>query len=71
MFTFSKAEPYDNVDYRQMGLYLRNGNRLAKPPNCSPSIYALMNECWQFENKDRPDFETLLSRLTQLQPHEL
>lgn len=71
MFTFGKEAPFEDIDHLQLALHLWKGNRLDKPSNCLPSVYAIMKECWAFENKNRPDFRAVLERLTQLQPHVL
>lgn len=71
MYTFCKSVPYEGVteSFEDMAKHLRNGNRLSKPSNCPPSLYAIMNDCWEYDVERRPDFESVLKKINQLEPY--
>lgn len=38
---------------------VENGYRMTEPPNCTPSLYKIMLECWYTDPVHRPTFEKL------------
>ncbi|XP_065219273.1 fibroblast growth factor receptor homolog 1-like [Planococcus citri] len=40
--------------------------RLEKPLNTSADVYNLMLDCWKYEPKQRPNFSTIVERITEL-----
>lgn len=43
--------------------YLKSGQRLERPENCSESLYELMLQCWSADPEDRPDFSDICRKL--------
>ena len=41
-------------------------NRMSRPENCPETMYNLMNECWQLDEKKRPKFAELETKLIEL-----
>ena len=41
-------------------------NRMSRPEGCPESVYNLMNECWQLDEKKRPTFAELKTKLNEL-----
>lgn len=42
------------------------GFRLARPATCPPAIYTVMTKCWEADSHERPSFNELESRFTQI-----
>ncbi|CRK99865.1 CLUMA_CG013168, isoform A [Clunio marinus] len=55
--------PYPTVSNHELLGYLKSGERLAKPENCSDTLYELMLHCWQHDPDDRPDFGDICRKL--------
>lgn len=36
--------------------FLKSGDRLERPENCSETLYELMLQCWATDPDERPDF---------------
>ena len=43
--------------------YLEHGKRLERPSRCPSSIYRVMLDCWQWDEKKRPTFSQLVQVL--------
>ncbi|NP_001034536.1 receptor tyrosine kinase Torso-like protein [Tribolium castaneum] len=55
--------PYVGVHSSELLDFLKSGNRLARPANCSPDLYAVMLNCWKECPKNRPTFTELSKSL--------
>ncbi|XP_044263807.1 tyrosine-protein kinase receptor torso-like [Tribolium madens] len=55
--------PYVGVHSSELLDFLKSGNRLARPSNCSPDLYAVMLSCWRESPKNRPTFTELCRSL--------
>uniref|UniRef100_A0A8C6SSH9 Focal adhesion kinase 1 n=1 Tax=Neogobius melanostomus TaxID=47308 RepID=A0A8C6SSH9_9GOBI len=42
----------------------QNGERLAMPPQCPPTLYSLMTKCWSYDPSKRPRFTELKTQLS-------
>lgn len=62
MITFGRV-PYPGMDNTQTLVFIREGQRMAKPANCPhpcpPKYYDTMLECWRHVPDQRPTFEYL------------
>ena len=47
-------------------LQIENGYRMPPPVDTPPEIYEIMQQCWQYDSEERPNFATLLSMLQQV-----
>ncbi|EGT58757.1 hypothetical protein CAEBREN_06464 [Caenorhabditis brenneri] len=61
IITFGQS-PYQGMSTDGIHSFLRDGNRLSQPPNCSPDLYQELLRCWMADPKSRPDFDTLFQR---------
>lgn len=43
--------------------FLKSGDRLERPENCSETLYELMLQCWATDPNDRPDFGDISRKL--------
>ncbi|XP_077988168.1 tyrosine-protein kinase RYK-like [Glandiceps talaboti] len=55
--------PYADVDPFEMASYLKNGYRMAQPPNCPDELFSVMACCWALSPIDRPKFTHLATIL--------
>jgi serine/threonine protein kinase len=39
-------EPYHNIECVNVLIYIKDGNRLSKPVNCSEALFGLLLNCW-------------------------
>ncbi|XP_065221597.1 mast/stem cell growth factor receptor kita-like isoform X2 [Planococcus citri] len=65
---FSLAEiPFPDINTLE-SLYeiLKSGDRLEKPPFASNELYALMKDCWNYNETTRPSFNDLGNKLTHI-----
>ncbi|KAK2154322.1 hypothetical protein LSH36_271g06030 [Paralvinella palmiformis] len=53
-------QPYSDIDPFEMLTYLKEGYRIAQPPNCPDQLFAVMACCWAVAPDERP-------KITQLQ----
>ncbi|XP_065217202.1 fibroblast growth factor receptor homolog 1-like [Planococcus citri] len=59
--------PYPSIDStNNLFDYLRSGNRMEKPPECSMEVYLIMRNCWSYDPNDRPVFSDLVKTLHDL-----
>ena len=56
-------KPFQGVKNNEVIGKIENGERLPLPPNCPPSLYHIMFECWSYEPSKRPTFQDLKTRL--------
>ncbi|TKS74385.1 Tyrosine-protein kinase JAK2 [Collichthys lucidus] len=49
---------------------LKNNWRLPAPPNCPPTVYSLMNECWAYDFEERPCFSSLGNQIETIMQDE-
>ncbi|XP_057314339.1 focal adhesion kinase 1-like isoform X2 [Hydractinia symbiolongicarpus] len=64
------VKPFQGVPNEKVIGKIENGERLPLPPNCAPTLYHLMTECWHYEPSKRPTFQELKSRLSQIKYEE-
>lgn len=55
--------PYPTVSNHELLTYLKTGQRLEQPENCSPYLYELMSHCWTADPDDRPSFSDINKKL--------
>ena len=71
LFHLGNVEPYANItdsnSYPEISLFLKNGQRLEKPPLCPKSLYDLMLLCWEENYQSRPSFSEVKRELKQFQ----
>ncbi|ELU15567.1 hypothetical protein CAPTEDRAFT_168773 [Capitella teleta] len=58
--------PYNDVDPTNLLRYLKLGRRLPQPRNCLDEQYQIMLLCWRPNPRDRPSFNTIVSKLMAL-----
>ncbi|OQV22208.1 putative Fibroblast growth factor receptor 3 [Hypsibius exemplaris] len=59
--------PWADVDsILQLEGSLERGERMKRPPGCTPEVYALMCCCWDYAPENRPDFSDIITQLRQL-----
>ncbi|EFO91663.1 CRE-LET-23 protein [Caenorhabditis remanei] len=61
IITFGQS-PYQGMSTDSIHNFLKDGNRLAQPPNSTPDLYQELLRCWMADPKSRPDFDTLYQR---------
>jgi serine/threonine protein kinase len=61
------SDPYLGWDPKLILKQLRDGERLMKPPECPPDVYAAMLRCWEFNRADRPGFTACYEALHAIQ----
>jgi serine/threonine protein kinase len=55
--------PYPTVSNPELLNFLKLGQRLERPENCSENLYELMLQCWATDPEDRPDFSDICQKL--------
>eukprot|EP00795_Rhopilema_esculentum_P002628 gene2628-823_t len=58
--------PYPTMTGQELLRFLRAGNRMEKPENCSNEIYAVMKACWLTDPQQRPTFTDIKERFETL-----
>ncbi|CAL1682096.1 unnamed protein product [Lasius platythorax] len=58
-------QPYPGRNNSEVLQYVCAGNKLPKPLNCPPTLYQLMQHCWNVAN-DRPNFIHCLENIVTL-----
>ncbi|CAR31509.1 receptor protein-tyrosine kinase [Caenorhabditis elegans] len=61
IITFGQS-PYQGMSTDSIHNFLKDGNRLSQPPNCSQDLYQELLRCWMADPKSRPGFEILYER---------
>lgn len=57
------VKPFQGVKNNDVIGRIENGERLAMPPNCPPTLYSLMTKCWAYDPSKRPRFNELKAQL--------
>ncbi|GMS78468.1 hypothetical protein PENTCL1PPCAC_642, partial [Pristionchus entomophagus] len=55
--------PYVGWNIAEIPLRLERGDRMERPAECTDRMYEIMESCWMFNPKDRPDFTELRMRV--------
>lgn len=63
IFLFAGGFPYPTVQNHELLNYLKTGQRLERPDNCSETLYELMLQCWATDPEDRPNFSDICKKL--------
>jgi serine/threonine protein kinase len=64
--------PYSNIDDSEtIRQHKLKDKRLSKPSSCSDRLWAIINECWEFEPKNRPPFRSLHDSISHLQSQSI
>ncbi|XP_044267158.1 proto-oncogene tyrosine-protein kinase receptor Ret [Tribolium madens] len=53
------ATPYPGIAVQNLFHLLRQGYRMERPDNCSPTLYNIMRSCWHIDPEQRPTFQEL------------
>ncbi len=46
-------------------MQIESGYRMPSPAGCPGEVYEIMQQCWECNPEDRPNFSTILNMLTQ------
>lgn len=65
MYSFGEV-PFVDIPTRELGDYLKAGNRPEAPELCNDEIFKIMQICWQEKPEDRPTFDEILEKLTKV-----
>ncbi|KAK1795218.1 hypothetical protein P4O66_010393, partial [Electrophorus voltai] len=57
------VKPFQGVKNNDVIGRIENGERLAMPHNCPPTLYSLMTKCWAYDPSKRPRFNELKAQL--------
>ncbi|XP_017279315.1 focal adhesion kinase 1 isoform X1 [Kryptolebias marmoratus] len=57
-------KPFQGVKNNDVIGRIENGERLAMPPQCPPTLYSLMTKCWSYDPSKRPRFTELKTQLS-------
>ncbi len=57
------VKPFQGVKNNDVIGRIENGERLAMPLNCPPTLYSLMTKCWAYDPSKRPRFTELKGQL--------
>ena len=66
IFTLCRKQPYHEMTDEQLLIDVQKGrNRilLKRPPSIPDEFYYAMADCWLYDSKKRPDFESVYNRL--------
>ncbi|XP_047664098.1 protein tyrosine kinase 2aa isoform X6 [Tachysurus fulvidraco] len=63
-------KPFQGVKNNDVIGRIENGERLAMPPNCPPTLYSLMTKCWAYDPGKRPRFTELKTQLNTILEEE-
>ncbi|XP_056597908.1 tyrosine-protein kinase STYK1 [Triplophysa dalaica] len=55
--------PFPKVMASELLQYLQRGNKLKKTPNCSKTLYSIIESCCQWRPKERPSLTELVRKL--------
>ncbi|KAH9520631.1 hypothetical protein DERF_004331, partial [Dermatophagoides farinae] len=59
-------QPYQAYSNKEVLEFVKSGGILERPSFCSPQMYSLMKQCWNYEKELRPSFAMILKHLQQL-----
>ncbi|XP_070976895.1 focal adhesion kinase 1-like [Oncorhynchus clarkii lewisi] len=62
------VKPFQGVKNNDVIGRIENGERLAMPHNCPPTLYSLMTKCWAYDPSKRPCFTELKAQLRAADP---
>ncbi|XP_020355698.2 protein tyrosine kinase 2aa isoform X2 [Oncorhynchus tshawytscha] len=63
-------KPFQGVKNNDVIGRIENGERLAMPHNCPPTLYSLMTKCWAYDPSKRPRFTELKTQLSTILEEE-
>uniref|UniRef100_A0AAY4CYW8 Focal adhesion kinase 1 n=1 Tax=Denticeps clupeoides TaxID=299321 RepID=A0AAY4CYW8_9TELE len=63
-------KPFQGVKNNDVIGRIENGERLAMPHNCPPTLYSLMTKCWAYDPSKRPRFTELKTQLSTILDEE-
>ncbi|XP_038153331.1 focal adhesion kinase 1-like isoform X12 [Cyprinodon tularosa] len=63
-------KPFQGVKNNDVIGRIENGERLAMPPQCPPTLYSLMTKCWSYDPSKRPRFNELKTQLSTILEEE-
>uniref|UniRef100_A0A3B5QD37 Focal adhesion kinase 1 n=1 Tax=Xiphophorus maculatus TaxID=8083 RepID=A0A3B5QD37_XIPMA len=63
-------KPFQGVKNNDVIGRIENGERLAMPPQCPPTLYSLMTKCWSYDPSKRPRFNELKIQLSTILEEE-
>lgn len=63
------VKPFQGVKNNDVIGRIENGERLAMPHNCPPTLYSLMTKCWAYDPSKRPRFNELKAQLRSVYTH--
>ncbi|XP_062292483.1 protein tyrosine kinase 2aa [Scomber scombrus] len=63
-------KPFQGVKNNDVIGRIENGERLAMPPQCPPTLYSLMTKCWSYDPSKRPRFTELKTQLSTILDEE-
>nr|XP_046274274.1 protein tyrosine kinase 2aa isoform X2 [Scatophagus argus] len=63
-------KPFQGVKNNDVIGRIENGERLAMPPQCPPTLYSLMTKCWAYDPSKRPRFTELKTQLSTILEEE-
>uniref|UniRef100_A0A8C9TR50 non-specific protein-tyrosine kinase n=2 Tax=Scleropages formosus TaxID=113540 RepID=A0A8C9TR50_SCLFO len=64
------VKPFQGVKNNDVIGKIENGERLAMPHNCPPTLYSLMTKCWSYDPSKRPRFTELKAQLSTILEEE-
>uniref|UniRef100_A0A1A7ZL93 Focal adhesion kinase 1 n=1 Tax=Nothobranchius furzeri TaxID=105023 RepID=A0A1A7ZL93_NOTFU len=64
------VKPFQGVKNNDVIGRIENGERLAMPPQCPPTLYSLMTKCWLYDPSKRPRFNELKTQLSTILEEE-
>uniref|UniRef100_A0A1A8CZ57 Focal adhesion kinase 1 n=1 Tax=Nothobranchius kadleci TaxID=1051664 RepID=A0A1A8CZ57_NOTKA len=64
------VKPFQGVKNNDVIGRIENGERLAMPPQCPPTLYSLMTKCWSYDPSKRPRFNELKTQLSTILEEE-
>uniref|UniRef100_A0A4W4GJ00 Focal adhesion kinase 1 n=1 Tax=Electrophorus electricus TaxID=8005 RepID=A0A4W4GJ00_ELEEL len=64
------VKPFQGVKNNDVIGRIENGERLAMPHNCPPTLYSLMTKCWAYDPSKRPRFNELKAQLSTILTEE-
>ncbi|KAJ0054925.1 hypothetical protein NL108_007087, partial [Boleophthalmus pectinirostris] len=63
-------KPFQGVKNNDVIGRIENGERLAMPHQCPPTLYSLMTKCWSYDPSKRPRFTELKTQLSTILEEE-
>nr|XP_020453069.1 focal adhesion kinase 1-like isoform X3 [Monopterus albus] len=63
-------KPFQGVKNNDVIGRIENGERLAMPTQCPPTLYSLMTKCWSYDPSKRPRFTELKTQLSTILEEE-